>query len=645
MNYSLKKFRYDINGLRAYAVTLVVLFHFKILGFSAGFIGVDIFFVISGYLMTKIIISQIMQNNFSLWRFYLARGVRILPALLVLTLVIAGFSWILLTPEDYQAYAKHAASSITFLSNILYWRESSDYFSAAAHDKILLHTWSLSVEWQFYIILPIILIIISKVKKSQFLLNSSIPLLFFASLLLSYKISQTDQTTAFYMIPTRAWEMLAGGIVYLYFSQITLSNITKRVVEILGFSLIAISLLIFKADTVWPSINALLPVLGSMLILIAKNNTSILTKPKIFQWLGNSSYSIYLWHWPIVFFIGYLGYQNNHTVIALGILSSLILGWLSYKFIETSSRKYLTSLVSIKGIVLLSLVTLISLSLFAAIFLKNGIPQRASTKYLNETKDLVMPTPNNGWCFYTVDSIKSLPVGKGVIDCKVGGTEDSKYKALLFGDSFAGHNIPFWDQIGKDLNTQVQAITTNWCYPSLVENQYTGLKSSRAYEQCNFNKQFLAKNISNYDYLIFAGHWKQIFEKGQIENFNNLLAEANKLNVPILIMASPYSFDLHVVNYYKQSAWLGRNFKIDQRVDPQYDKTTVEANEIVKNMGEKYSNVIFIGREELYSPTHLTKQGYPYSLDGKHLNLLGSKESAKYFKNSTIFHQLKLKLE
>lgn len=168
------KFRYDINGLRAYAVALVVLFHFQILGFSAGFIGVDIFFVISGYLMTKIIIDQLLQDKFSIWKFYLARGIRILPALLTLTVVVASVGWFLLIPEEYKSYGKHAASSITFLSNIIYWRESSDYFSAAAHDKILLHTWSLSVEWQFYIILPIILLIIGKIKKNRNILNLAV---------------------------------------------------------------------------------------------------------------------------------------------------------------------------------------------------------------------------------------------------------------------------------------------------------------------------------------------------------------------------------------------------------------------------------------------------------------------------------------
>lgn len=638
---NLKQFRYDINGLRAYAVALVVLFHFQVFGFSAGFIGVDIFFVISGYLMTKIIIDQLLQDKFSVWKFYLARGIRILPALLVLTAVVGIVGWFLLIPEEYKSYGKHAASSITFLSNILYWRESSDYFSAAAHEKILLHTWSLSVEWQFYIIFPIILLIIGKIKKSRNILNLAILAGFIISLFMSYKVSQSSQTTAFYMIPTRAWEMLAGGLVYAYFSQLSLSDCFRRFVELLGFGLIVVSLFVFKTDTLWPSINAILPVLGSMLILIAKCNNSLLTKPKIFQWTGNSSYSIYLWHWPIVFFIGYLGYQGNIKIIISGIILSLVLGWVSFKFIETPTRRYLSKLSVLNSYIIIILVTVFLTIIFTFIFIKNGFPQRANPSYLTKTKQVVMPLPNNGWCFYSVDSISSLPVGEKGVSCKIGELNAAKFKALLFGDSFAGHNIPFWDHIGKKLNTQVQVATTNWCYPGLSE-EYTGLKSSRAFEQCKFNRKYLVDNLDKYDYIIFAGHWKQIESKGQLENFDKLLIKANNLNIPVIVMASPYSFNRNIGNDYKRTVWLGNEFNLEKySIGNKYDLDTVRANEAVKIMTHRYSNNLFLNRADLYSESHLNEEGSPYSLDGSHISIAGSKSSAKYFESSPMYLELK----
>lgn len=639
-----KQFRYDINGLRAYAVILVVLFHFQVFGFSAGFIGVDIFFVISGYLMTKIIIDQIMQEKFSIWKFYLARGIRILPALLLLTFMIALVGWFLLIPEEYKNYGKHAASSITFLSNFVYWRESSDYFSAAAHDKILLHTWSLSVEWQFYIILPIILLIIGKIKRNRNILNLAVLFGFIISLILSYKVSQFSPTTAFYMIPTRAWEMLAGGLVYAYFSKLVIANSFKNLVEFTGFGLILISLFIFKSTTLWPSFNAVLPVLGSMLILISNSNNSVLTKPKVFQLTGNSSYSIYLWHWPIVFFISYFGVKNNQFIIISGILISLFLGWISYKFVETPTRKYLTKISTLKSYIILIIITAVLAGTFTLIFFKNGIPERATQAYSEKIKEVVMPLPSNGWCFYSVDSISSLSIGKEGLNCKIGAMNDAKHTALLFGDSYAAHNLPFWDKIGKSLNTQVHPVTTNWCYPGLSD-QFTGPKSSRAFDQCKFNRKYLSKNMAEYDYLIFAGSWKAVNDKNQLENFDDLLAEATKLNIPIIIMAAPYSFNINIGNAYKRAIWLNRKLNLSDYANDEYDSSRVKANEAVKAISNKYPNTLFIDEDALYSSSHLTEEGSPYSLDGGHMSLLGSKSSANHFKKSQKFLELKATID
>ena len=165
-------FRQDINGLRAIAVIAVVLFHFNASWMPGGFAGVDVFFVISGFLMTGIIFRGIEQENFSILKFYVARANRIIPALAVLCLVLLVFGWFYLTPLDYKALGKHAASSVAFLSNIIYWRESG-YFDAASHEKWLLHTWSLSVEWQFYILYPLVLVAMRKfmsIKTMKFLL-------------------------------------------------------------------------------------------------------------------------------------------------------------------------------------------------------------------------------------------------------------------------------------------------------------------------------------------------------------------------------------------------------------------------------------------------------------------------------------------
>ncbi|NNH78322.1 acyltransferase [Acinetobacter sp. ANC 5380] len=371
---SKSNFRYDINGLRAYAVMLVTLFHFGISGFSAGFIGVDIFFVISGFLMTSIVIKGLEKGNFSLLNFYLSRAIRIIPALFFLCSILLIIGWFLLLPLDYRALAKHSLSSVNFFSNIVYWKESG-YFDTESHNKALLHTWSLSVEWQFYIIFPIIVALLYKIKSSRSFIFLSFVTTSILSFILSIIITNSNASSGFFLLPTRAWEMLLGGVIFF----IPKDKIPyQKPMEILGFVLILISCLIFSTSTLWPSFNAFLPVLGIFLILLSNQQNSILTRGKVFQWLGDKSYSIYLWHWPIVFFLHYYYNHDSSTFISLGLALSIFFGWLSYNFIEAPARKYLSSLNKLKAYIIwiISVGLITSICLF--IFKFNGITKRFS---------------------------------------------------------------------------------------------------------------------------------------------------------------------------------------------------------------------------------------------------------------------------
>lgn len=330
-------FRLDINGLRALAVIAVVLYHFEIPGFTGGFIGVDVFFVISGFLMTGIVIKGLEQQTFSHIDFYVARAYRIGPALAAMCAVLLGLGWLFLLPPDYKKLSSHIVYSLAFASNIEYWLESG-YFAAASHEKWLLHTWSLAVEWQFYLILPVILSITWKIKKgriAQFLFLGSI---LAASLIASILTTQTDQSGAFFLIHTRAWEMLAGGIVFLAAPLFHAPHIIRMWLEKLGLFLIAASIIIFDPESKWPGWIAATPVLGAMLVIIA-NHKSGLTGSKLAQWLGNRSYSIYLWHWPICVALTHFDIKNSPSIIAIGVFTSIVLGHLSYIFVENKFRK------------------------------------------------------------------------------------------------------------------------------------------------------------------------------------------------------------------------------------------------------------------------------------------------------------------
>ncbi|HEB4967971.1 TPA: acyltransferase [Klebsiella quasipneumoniae] len=626
-------FRYDINGLRAYAVILVVLFHFGVTGFSAGFVGVDIFFVISGFLMTKIISDRLLDNSFSLMDFISSRAIRILPALLVMTLVVCLIGWFLLEPSEYKKYGAYAASSIVFSSNILYWKKTGDYFSTDSHDIPLLHTWSLSVEWQFYLLLPIFLWLVTRVKNRKEVIQVSIVFLFIISFLLLCFFSENNQTFSFFMLPMRAWEMAAGGLVYLIFNNVNFNKLNP-----LGLILILVSLCTASRGYSWPGYLTLLPVIGTMLVLIARNGNSIFFRLKAIQKVGDWSYSIYLWHWPIVFFISYLDIKNTYSSF-FGVILSIILGMISFKFIETPTRKLSTKLGFVKSLIYISISVVILFLIYSLIFYKQGFISRADGVFIAKTENIKMPRTNDGWCFYDFSNDSSLVVGsKKAQECFLGSSSKTARKALLIGDSFAGHNSPFWDYIGKDLNISVQGVSTNWCYPSL-NGDYTGRKGSVEYKQCLLNRGFLINNFKNYDYIILAGMWSSVFDKNQIENLNELTKFLVKNNKKVIIMDEPYAFDKKIADIYKRKLWLDQRFSINPYLDNDREKGQVNLSNVIGDI-LKDNHVFLISRESLFSKDQVTSQNIPYSLDGVHISVYGSIESSKFFEKQHRYKDL-----
>ena len=369
-------FRTDINGLRAWAVMVVVLYHFGVPGFAGGFVGVDVFFVISGFLMTSIIIGGLDHSRgghgFSLLAFYLARAKRILPALVVLCAVLLALGWFALPSPDYKTLGTHALASLAFLSNIKFWREAG-YFDVASHDKWLLHTWSLSVEWQFYLLLPVGLMLLWRLVPRRRVVTRFVGGVLVLSLLLSVIVTTHKPDAAFYLLPTRAWEMLAGGLVFLL--GLRPQHRAGRALELAGFGLIMVSAATTDA-TAWPGYHAVVPVLGSCLVLIAARSRSGWTSHAVTQALGRWSYSIYLWHWPVVVALAYLERAGEPIAVALGLGMSVMLGALSYRWVEAPARTWLGRGEPWPTLRTLALATLVVAVPAGLVRLGHGVPGR-----------------------------------------------------------------------------------------------------------------------------------------------------------------------------------------------------------------------------------------------------------------------------
>lgn len=631
------KFRYDINVLRAFAVLTVVLFHFEIIGFKSGFVGVDVFFVISGYLMSKIIISQLIHDNFSFSKFYLARAIRIIPLLLIVCLIIGIISVCFLPPEELIDYSKHAISSVLFYSNFIYTLEANNYFAADTHSKLLLHTWSLSNEWQFYIIFPIILWfikLINNTKKTYFFIMC---VGFIFSLLLSIFIPEKYNVFSFYMIPTRAWEMLLGGIVYLI-SDFLMSKFRLNILFFIGWLLLLISLITSNVSSSWPSIYTLIPTIGTSFVILSNMNSGFM-KNKILNFFGNISYSLYLWHWPIVFYMNYF-LLNDYLYKVFFIALSIILSFFSYTYFENPVRKILNSKKTIRSYSIVFVSCFIVIFINIIVVYQDGLIQRSSKEFKYISKIMVMPSIANGWCFYDVNNPNILVSEKGVI-CKVGDLSSQK-NALLIGDSYAGHNIPFWNTLGKKLKVNINTTTTNWCYPSFDKN-FPGPKNSKAYQQCLITREFIANNWKNYDIIILAGQWQAIFNDDNYrKSFGKMLNILKKSNKKIILMDIPYIYKKDLGKIYKRYIFLKRKFDVKLYLNSNFisDQSSIHSKLI--NLTKNNKNIIFLDKKYLYDSSHIAKKNIPYTLDGGHISIIGSLESANYFIKTIKYHELEL---
>ncbi|MFC1818562.1 acyltransferase family protein [Thermodesulfobacteriota bacterium] len=340
------KYRREIDGLRAVAVLPVILFHAGFKTFEGGFVGVDVFFVISGYLITTIILSDMNKGKFSIITFYERRARRILPALFFVMLCCLPFAWLWLLPNHLKDFYESLIAVSTFSSNILFWQESG-YFRTAAELKPLLHTWSLSVEEQYYVFFPLFLMALWKLRK-RWILNALI-VVTIISLIVAQWGAYNEPTATFFLLPTRVWELAIGALIAFYFlykkeqSEFIASHkATSEVLGLLGLALICYSVFAFNKLTPFPSLYTLLPTVGTALIIIYSTSDTIsgrILSTKALVGIGLISYSTYLWHLPLFVFARHRSLtEPSVTLLLLLSVLSIVLAYFSWRYIEMPFR-------------------------------------------------------------------------------------------------------------------------------------------------------------------------------------------------------------------------------------------------------------------------------------------------------------------
>lgn len=481
-------FRYDINAIRALAVLLVAIYHFQPDLLIGGFIGVDIFFVISGYLMTSIIIDGLSNGRFSIPNFYSRRAIRIVPPLAFLCLILLSLNWFYLYSEEYKSLAIHVLSSLSFISNLVYWQESG-YFASDSNFNWLLHTWSLSVEWQFYVIFPIVLSFLFKrlgLEITKIIIIFSLFTLFPLSLATSY----LKPDFSYFNLVTRSWEMLAGSVVFLFPLKKSIPRKVKSLCCIFCFAIIVTASFTLRGDDYWPNVFTLLPVLSTCCIIYINSNFMFSNNRLIYH-VGLSSYSIYLWHWPILVFMRVYGYENISLFYFLSI--SFIVGYFAFYLVEKKVTDFIYQFDLSKRyqiqLSLISLPVLFAAVIFYSPFVRDELRSFSKTEeyryismydkanYLPGLRDIY----NFGCDFINVKN-NTIRDNININTC----ISNELNGILLWGDSHAqALSYGFRTLLKNKFDAPFYQVTTSSCKPSLTGDLYNAGDFKTACDRSN----------------------------------------------------------------------------------------------------------------------------------------------------------------
>lgn len=638
-------YRPDIDGLRAIAVLAILFYHAHFTTFAGGYVGVDVFFVISGFLITSIIIKDINAGEFSVARFYERRIRRIFPALYVVLLFVLIATYFLYNPENFTQAIKSVAATVGFVSNILFWTETG-YFDAPATLKPLLHTWSLAVEEQFYIFFPLLLVFITRFFREK--LREILIGLASLSFLLSLYVINKNPASAFYFPHLRAWELLIGSLLVFIKPSAKPGMILAHLFSILGLGMILASAFIYTETTPFPGLSALLPTLGSAFIIYSSFHSrsivgKLLSLPP-FVFIGKISYSLYLWHWPIIIFGMYYIIQIP-TITQMWILISIsfVLATLSWHFVENPFRA--------KGFLNRQKIFIFAGSVMATTFLASGllyVTQRNTGHFSQEefeTFSNTVPSWNEREGCIESDQVNLKDLNR----CMLGdGTEQPNF--LVWGDSHAEALAPSFDEIAK-LNHATGYVANHAACPPIL-----GIYRKGKTFCVDINNRILGyiEEHPEWETIILVSRWTVstegeryktdpeavvtlvdtqssipegsntlIFETGMQRTIEKLLS----LNRKVVIISTVPEVGYNVPSAYFIALRTGRD--VNQIIAPsidEYNQRNATANKVTAKLQDQYNIMVIDPSTVLCDQTNckVVRDGKPMYIDSNHLSYFGA---------------------
>lgn len=641
------RYRPEIDGVRCIAVMLVIFHHLNLPGFNGGFVGVDVFFVISGYLITGIILTELKKGDFTFGGFYKRRVIRLAPAYFTVLFVTAVFAWLLMLPAELENFSASALYSTFFTANFYMWDVVGGYFGTGTDRTPLLHLWSLAVEEQFYVIWPISLLLLYKLLGGGRYLFAAVVVALLLGLAVSEYGAVHYRAASYYLMPTRAFELLVGAVLALVplavFDRVPQSG--RILLGLIGLGLIVYGNVFFTGETWFPGLNALFPCLGTaLLIAFARSDDPLLGKvlasaPAV--GIGKVSYPAYLWHWPIIVFINLQLVELTLVISVAVIIGTLLLAALTYQFIEKPAREFRrVRWPKVVGAVFVLPAALISSAALSAIHWQ-GVPERFD-EALNRKSAAVLSYADTirGRC--NEGSVES-PLAP---DACVLGVQKPGVDILLVGDSHANHFSGMIDVLAGNAGLRGYDVTqSNTIFLLGVERFYR--QDGQVVKHGNFSTRnaVIERELlpNQYDYVVMGGsfisHYNNgLFSSGQASPelpdpqvfreamVNTIVEVIGHGSTPVLIRGNP-TFNINVSDCTLNNLRFGLDNHCHLAREDFQEKFS-EWDQFLDQLTKRFDQLAVIDPakvmcDEAWCYSEL--DGLPLYKDGGHLNYEGSK--------------------